>query len=192
VAAGGGKLGASCSKEDAMSKVLCVLVLVVVMGCKLAPNAQDVGQDEAFVSDGLVIKEDSFTKTRTYTGPEFLSKESTFGKQANWIKMVKTEPLDRSSQVYSLVVRTYHDAGNLGFYSSAYDDAGVELKLDSNRLVGKLPAKDEITLITMRPDDISRIIDRKDNTQIKMIGSGGEMIILLPRSYVVDFMAATR
>jgi hypothetical protein len=176
-----------------MSKVLCVLVLVlVVMGCKLAPNAQDVGQDEAFVSDGLVVKEDFFTKTRTYTGPEFLSKESTLGRQANWIKMVKTEPLDRSSQVYSLVVRTYHDAGNLGFYSSAYDDTGVELKLDANRLVGRLPTKEEITVITMRPEDISRIIDRKGNTQVKMIGSGGEMIILLPRSYVVDFMAVAR
>lgn len=171
-----------------MSKVLCVLVLVLAMGCKLAPNAQDVGQDEAFVSDGLTVVEDKFTRLRTSTGPEYMSKESKFAPEANWIRMRKVERLDGSTVVYQLIVRTYHSYGRPRLYTSAYDDTGA--KLDA-KLKGA-ESQEELTLIHLTQEDIRRFIDRETDTSIKLLGESDEMIFLLPRSYVVDFMAATR
>lgn len=172
-----------------MKMFVVAAALVMLAGCKLAPDAKDVGLDEAFVSSNIKISEDEFTKTRTYTGPEFMSKESTLGTSASWVSMDRVETLDRSSHAYRLVVRTYHDRGNLGHYNEAYDDTGAKMKVVQIKV---LSLKEELCVVEVSPEDISRIIGRNDNTRIKLIGENGSTILLLPRSYVVDFTAATR
>lgn len=166
-----------------------VAAIVMLAGCKLAPDAKDVGLDEAFVSNGIKISEDEFTKTRTYAGPEFMSKESTLGASASFVSMDRVETLDRSSHTYRLVVRTYHDNGNLGQYTKAYDDTGAEMRVVQLKV---LSLKEELCIVALSPEDIDRIISRGDNTRVKLIGEYGSTILLLPRSYVVDFAAATR
>lgn len=162
---------------------------MLLMATSCYRTAASVADDEAFVTNGLTVSEDKYTRLRTYTGPEYLSKEETFGNIANWVKMVKMESLDRSKQNIYVVIRTYYGSDAvLAPFTQAFDDLGTQLLVQP----GKLERKQIITFVELTKGDTDRIIDRKEDTSIKLLGSDGSVIFMLPRSYVVDFMAATR
>lgn len=171
-----------------MLKYIVTLIVILSSGCLLPPNAKNIGNDKNFVKKDLKVTEDKFTKIRTYTGPEFMSKESTFAPEANWISMDKIEDLDRSWHKYRLLIRTYRDSGEIAFYSSAYDDTGAQLNVLKSK---QISSKEEVTIIILSADDIRRITERDKDTEIKIISESDEMILLLPKGYVVDFMSAT-
>lgn len=162
---------------------------MLLMATSCYTSAAAVGEDEAFVSNGLKVSEDKYTRLRTYTGPEYLSKEETFGGIANWVKMSKIESLDRSKQNLYVVIRTYYGSDTIyAPFTQAFDDLGTQLITQP----GKLERKQIITFVELTAEDVNRIIGRNEDTSIKLLGSDGEVIFLLPRSYVVDFVAATR
>ena len=166
-----------------------VALAMLLMATSCYTSAAAVGEDEAFVSNGLKVSEDKYTRLRTYTGPEYLSKEETFGSIANWVKMSKIESLDRSKQNLYVVIRTYYGSDTIyAPFTQAFDDLGTQLIAQP----GKLERKQIITFVELTAEDVNRIIGRNEDTSIKLLGSDGEVIFLLPRSYVVDFVAATR